>query len=274
MLFSDQPHRDAAPNRAESTSAKSSSSRSEFRSVAPADSKRLDKESCRGAPSLDTSKCAESMEIRLPAPVEVADAPGFLSQCDVELQMSQTALTKIIRMGNVPLCIVLDSQSQADGIAQQYSFCKISPGDDKTTIEVSQQVFPIGSSFQEVQGIYGFEDVSERDCMICYDIPKNVMLLPCRHCSVCAVCLRSLRDEKCPLCRSSFTSYVIFPPHMPTEDKIPVARGAREPYLQRVRTQPRQTSRASASVRVNPESADQAEPLLSSPQNDRSSSLD
>lgn len=35
--------------------------------------------------------------------------------------------------------------------------------------------------------------------------------MPCRHCSVCHQCLRSLRDEKCPLCRSVFSSYVTFP---------------------------------------------------------------
>lgn len=60
----------------------------------------------------------------------------------------------------------------------------------------------------DVQGIFGFEDEGESDCMICYARPKNVLLLPCRHCSVCHSCLRSLRDEKCPLCRSSFCSYL------------------------------------------------------------------
>ena len=63
----------------------------------------------------------------------------------------------------------------------------------------------------DVQGIYGFEDPGESDCMICYARPKNVVLLPCRHCSVCHSCLRSLRDEKCPLCRSSFSSYMTCP---------------------------------------------------------------
>merc|ERR1712232_1158057 len=47
--------------------------------------------------------------------------------------------------------------------------------------------------------------------MICYSRLKNVLLLPCRHCSVCHACLRSLRDEKCPLCRSAFSSYVTLP---------------------------------------------------------------
>ncbi|CAE8679030.1 unnamed protein product, partial [Polarella glacialis] len=68
-----------------------------------------------------------------------------------------------------------------------------------------------GDQAYEVSGVFGFEDETEIDCMICYSRPKNVLLLPCRHCSVCHSCLRSLRDEKCPLCRSSFTSYLTLP---------------------------------------------------------------
>lgn len=63
----------------------------------------------------------------------------------------------------------------------------------------------------EVHGIFGFEDENENDCMICYARPKNVLMLPCRHCSVCHSCLRSLREEKCPLCRTSFSSYLTLP---------------------------------------------------------------
>merc|ERR1712217_393315 len=47
--------------------------------------------------------------------------------------------------------------------------------------------------------------------MICFSRLRNVLLLPCRHCSVCHPCLRSMRDEKCPLCRSAFSSYITFP---------------------------------------------------------------
>lgn len=70
---------------------------------------------------------------------------------------------------------------------------------------------PLGA--YEVQGIYGFEEgeADSADCMICCARAKNVLLLPCRHCSVCHYCLRSLRDEKCPLCRATFSSYVTLP---------------------------------------------------------------
>jgi len=58
-------------------------------------------------------------------------------------------------------------------------------------------------------GIYGFEEGEEEtDCMICYDRPRSVVLLPCRHCSVCSSCLRSLRDERCPLCRATFHAHI------------------------------------------------------------------
>merc|ERR1712135_207673 len=40
---------------------------------------------------------------------------------------------------------------------------------------------------------------------------KNVLLLPCRHCSFCHPCLRSLREEKCPLCRRAYAAYITLP---------------------------------------------------------------
>lgn len=78
--------------------------------------------------------------------------------------------------------------------------------------EIVRQLSFGDRAVHEIQGIYGFEeDEGDGECMICYSRPKNVLLLPCRHCSVCHPCLRSLRDEKCPLCRSVFSSYVTFP---------------------------------------------------------------
>uniref|UniRef100_A0A7S4SQ33 RING-type domain-containing protein n=1 Tax=Alexandrium monilatum TaxID=311494 RepID=A0A7S4SQ33_9DINO len=81
--------------------------------------------------------------------------------------------------------------------------------------EVLQQ-FALGGSAgaRRVLGVFGFEDeeeAGEAECMVCYDQPRSVVLLPCRHCSVCPSCLRSLRDEQCPLCRSTFSAYLLLP---------------------------------------------------------------
>lgn len=82
--------------------------------------------------------------------------------------------------------------------------------------EVVQQVIFGADSAQRIMGIYGFEGEHQEsedlwDCQICYDQPKSVLLLPCRHCSVCELCLRSLRDERCPLCRATFSAYMLLP---------------------------------------------------------------
>ncbi|CAD7924131.1 unnamed protein product [Amoebophrya sp. A120] len=83
-------------------------------------------------------------------------------------------------------------------------------------LELIRQVAIAGEDAVELAAIYGFEDAEPEDpasaeCMICYERTKNCMLLPCRHCSTCSVCLRSLREEKCPLCRSQFDKHVSFP---------------------------------------------------------------
>jgi len=126
----------------------------------------------------------------------------------------------------VPLAIVIIAQrrpSQELGHVQgrpvveahgQVSFVKFRRGEagGPGAPEVIRQLsFGPQCAAYELQGIYGFEDEGEGDCMVCCARPKNVLLLPCRHCSVCHPCLRSLRDEKCPLCRSIFSSYATFP---------------------------------------------------------------
>jgi hypothetical protein len=63
----------------------------------------------------------------------------------------------------------------------------------------------------EVNGVYGFEDTENRDCMVCFDRPRNIVFFPCRHCCVCPTCLRSLREDKCPLCRVLFYAHVALP---------------------------------------------------------------
>eukprot|EP00929_Paragymnodinium_shiwhaense_P028634 TRINITY_DN16568_c0_g1_i1.p1 TRINITY_DN16568_c0_g1~~TRINITY_DN16568_c0_g1_i1.p1 ORF type:complete len:409 (-),score=42.49 TRINITY_DN16568_c0_g1_i1:22-1248(-) len=76
----------------------------------------------------------------------------------------------------------------------------------------------------KVLGIYGFESVEGSssslrsdgfECTLCYDRQRNVVLLPCRHCSVCSCCLKKLRDELCPLCRTKFSAHLELPLRRP-----------------------------------------------------------
>eukprot|EP00931_Biecheleriopsis_adriatica_P012073 TRINITY_DN11316_c0_g1_i2.p1 TRINITY_DN11316_c0_g1~~TRINITY_DN11316_c0_g1_i2.p1 ORF type:complete len:551 (+),score=94.52 TRINITY_DN11316_c0_g1_i2:40-1692(+) len=126
----------------------------------------------------------------------------------------------------------------------------------------------------EVQGVFGFEDPGDEDCMICYARPKNVLLLPCRHCSVCHPCLRSLRDEKCPLCRSSYSSYLTLPISRtagrtsPSQAASGPAAGDIEMGSTRTHAEGQALMQAEASPyderEVHPEAADDSLPLAGS----------
>ncbi|PFH36559.1 hypothetical protein BESB_047510 [Besnoitia besnoiti] len=68
---------------------------------------------------------------------------------------------------------------------------------------------------QERLDVYGLEEGEsvggEKECLVCMTNAKDVMLYPCRHCSLCFDCLRSLHQERCPICRSNFSAFVTFP---------------------------------------------------------------
>lgn len=90
----------------------------------------------------------------------------------------------------------------------------VAPGHDAPPrAEVLHQVTLGDGCAHRVLGVYGFEgeDADTEDCICCDSRPKNILLLPCRHCSVCSSCLRSLRDERCPMCRAAFSAYLVFP---------------------------------------------------------------
>jgi len=81
-------------------------------------------------------------------------------------------------------------------------------------LEVVYQLSLSEGSVQRILGIFGFEeeaDTLEYDCLVCCDAARSEVLLPCRHCAVCTSCLRSLRDERCPLCRTIFTAHISLP---------------------------------------------------------------
>eukprot|EP00392_Amoebophrya_sp_AT5.2_P006958 g6970.t1 len=126
-----------------------------------------------------------------------------------------------------PVSDVIQQQQRCPGgavvhSAMQASMWKIGPvparvEDNSTTpvslsLELVRQMVFEGGQGVELAPIYGFEGgEDDSECMICYERVKNSMLLPCRHCSACTTCLRSLREEKCPLCRTAFDKHVSFP---------------------------------------------------------------
>ena len=52
--------------------------------------------------------------------------------------------------------------------------------------------------------------LDEPDCLVCLSEPKDVILLPCRHCAVCEGCLAGFQQQKCPVCRAPLTDYCVF----------------------------------------------------------------
>ncbi|KAL8269371.1 hypothetical protein Esti_006706 [Eimeria stiedai] len=67
---------------------------------------------------------------------------------------------------------------------------------------------------QEKGDVFGVSSSSgsfDVECLVCMTNPKNVVLYPCRHCALCVECLQALHQEKCPVCRSPFFAFIIFP---------------------------------------------------------------
>lgn len=54
-----------------------------------------------------------------------------------------------------------------------------------------------------------FQNVDE--CMVCYDRKSNTVVLNCRHCCICTECIAQLRDNRCIVCRQTFTQYIFLP---------------------------------------------------------------
>ncbi|KAG5183814.1 hypothetical protein JKP88DRAFT_238256 [Tribonema minus] len=72
--------------------------------------------------------------------------------------------------------------------------------------------------------VYGLEDESGSDCVICLTEEKAFMLLPCRHLCVCKACFRHI--DKCPVCRSAFDNYLQVDPAPPPPPPLPPAAAA------------------------------------------------
>ena len=46
----------------------------------------------------------------------------------------------------------------------------------------------------------------ETECSICWDDPRDTLILPCRHLAVCSECAEKIRYQQaaCPICRKPF----------------------------------------------------------------------
>lgn len=59
------------------------------------------------------------------------------------------------------------------------------------------------SSLSDMIDLTSGSDVPKNECIICYDGPKNMLMLPCAHIATCADCTAHIMgsNKKCPVCR-------------------------------------------------------------------------
>jgi len=55
---------------------------------------------------------------------------------------------------------------------------------------------------------------NEMQCVVCQDLKKSIVLLPCRHLCLCTECIRIYMEQqrqthKCPLCRQKFLNHMV-----------------------------------------------------------------
>ena len=46
-------------------------------------------------------------------------------------------------------------------------------------------------------------------CIICCDLPKSVLLMPCKHLCMCEVCGNNEQLRVCPVCRTAIAGRII-----------------------------------------------------------------
>ncbi|CAA9987892.1 E3 ubiquitin-protein ligase, putative [Plasmodium knowlesi strain H] len=87
--------------------------------------------------------------------------------------------------------------------------CVFSENGTNTSVHKSKKKNEV-FQFLDILDIYGHEE-HDKECLICMTSYKDTLLMPCRHSSFCYDCMKSLRQEKCPICRCLFTSFIKFP---------------------------------------------------------------
>ena len=56
----------------------------------------------------------------------------------------------------------------------------------------------------------GADGESQRECVICFTVVKDTVVLPCRHLCLCQACSQIVRmqNNTCPICRTRIESFM------------------------------------------------------------------
>ncbi|ESS28482.1 putative zinc finger protein [Toxoplasma gondii GAB2-2007-GAL-DOM2] len=149
------------------------------------------------------------------APVETADAPSVEDRAELPLIVVASLLShshqRMSEVGHLGAVSVSEASTHV-------LILRRSPQNSSSLgLELAKEVVLGGGLMraQERLDVYGLEEGDtiggETECLVCMTNAKDVMLYPCRHCSLCFDCLRSLHQERCPICRSNFSAFVTFP---------------------------------------------------------------
>ena len=88
------------------------------------------------------------------------------------------------------------------------------PARTSTTTSDEDVFFPKSSSASGRSNAADAGASWDRDCLICLEDVKSVIILPCRHMCLCAACAermrarRQLKTVKCPICRERVSSFI------------------------------------------------------------------
>ncbi|CAD8205681.1 unnamed protein product [Paramecium pentaurelia] len=51
-------------------------------------------------------------------------------------------------------------------------------------------------------------EIKNYDCQICFERPRNIIIMPCKHLSICNECLKKIQQEKCPICKQKIEDQI------------------------------------------------------------------
>ena len=110
---------------------------------------------------------------------------------------------------NIPMIIQIKTKC---GEQTQLTYCTFEKNTQNNyVIKIIKQRVRVGKYNFCLQEIYGIEHKAEgeeleTECSICWDDPRDTLILPCRHLAVCSECAEKIRYQQaaCPICRKPF----------------------------------------------------------------------